>query len=398
MALTSALRGFLAGWAPEAVAPPILGARFARKEAPDRVLCLGKAAPGLAAAARAVWPGVPGLLYGVPGEPGPPGFLDLRGDHPEPSPENLGRTRQVLDWLREGRGALLALVSGGASALLVAPRPPWTLAEKAALASQLLLSGASVRDVNAVRAALSDVKGGGILKDLGRWPCATGIWSDVGSGQARLTGSGPTLPWTPAAPAGEVLRSWGIRAPRPLPPPRPRVRRPSDRWFLLADGVSMRRRAAEFLRGQGLITHEVPVGEGEGAEALAARIFSLAGAALRGAGPSRAWVGAGEATVAAGVHGGAGGRCSHLAASLALLLRKSEPSARWAFSALATDGMDGSGDGGAFTDRGSVPDVSALTDALARRATASLWRREGTFVPREPTGNNLRDLWVLVVG
>ncbi len=140
------------------------------------------------------------------------------------------------------------------------------------------------------------------------------------------------------------------------------------------------------------------MGEGEAAEALAARILSLARAALRGGGPPRAWVGVGEATVATGPSRGTGGRCSHLAASLALLLRKAAPSARWAFSALATDGIDGSGDGGAFTDRGSVPGPSALKEALARKATASLWRREGTFVPREPTGNNLRDLWVLVVG
>lgn len=397
MALASVLRDFLADSAPERVAPPLLRAHFEGRSVPDRVLCLGKAAPGLAAAARAVWPHVPGLLYGVPGRPGPPGFLDLRGDHPEPTPGNVRRTREVRDWLREGRGGLLALVSGGTSALLVAPRPPWTLREKAGLAARLLASGAPIRDVNAVRLALSEVKGGGLLKDLGGWPCATGIWSDVGPGQARLVGSGPTLPWRPAVSAGQVLRALGISAPRGLPAPSPAARRPRDRWFLLADGLFLRRLAADSLRARGLRVREVPVREGEGADVLAARLVSLAVAARGGGGPPRAWVGVGEATVDVGNHRGAGGRCSHLAAALALLLRETAPSARWSLAVLATDGMDGSGDGGAFTDDRHVPNPSALKGALVRRETASLWRGKGTFIPRGPTGNNLRDLWVLVV-
>jgi glycerate-2-kinase len=78
-------------------------------------------------------------------------------------------------------------------------------------------------------------------------------------------------------------------------------------------------------------------------------------------------------------------------------MRNAPSDAAWAFSALATDGVDGSGDGGAFTDHRRAPEALRLRDALAGGNTAALWRREGTSVPREPSGNNLRDLWVLVV-
>jgi hydroxypyruvate reductase len=396
-ALTSVLRDFLAGSAPGAAAPRVLKERFGDRPGPGQVLCLGKAAQGLAAAARSLWPEAPGLLYGVPGGAAPPGFLDLRGDHPEPSLRNARNTEEVREWLRRGRGDLLALVSGGGSALLVAPRHPWTLEEKAGLASRLLASGAPIRDVNAVRVALSQVKGGGLLEDLGGRTCLTGIWSDTGPGQARLVASAPTLPWRPAVSAERVLRAWGVGAPRSFPPARPRIRRPADRWFLLADGVSLRRRAAAFLRGRGLAVQEVPVGEGEAAEDLARRITARAASALGAGGPPRAWIGVGEATVAVPSPGGSGGRCSHLAAAVALRMRNAPSDAAWAFSALATDGVDCSGDGGAFTDHRRAPAARRLRDALAGGNTAALWRREGTSVPREPSGNNLRDLWVLVV-
>ena len=55
---------------------------------------------------------------------------------------------------------VLALISGGASALLVAPAEGVTLAEKQAVNAALLASGAPIAQMNTVRKHLSRVKGG----------------------------------------------------------------------------------------------------------------------------------------------------------------------------------------------------------------------------------------------
>lgn len=361
----------------------------------ERVLTLGKAAAGLAHAAQRAFGPLPGLSYGVRGGGAPPaGWVRLEGDHPAPTPENAARTAEVRRWLESGRGPVLVLVSGGSSALLVEPVSPWELGEKADLLSALLRRGASIGEVNAVRVRLSRVKGGGLLSSVGDWPVATGIWSDVAAGAEAMTGSGPTLPWSSGRAAEAVLRRYGLRPPRPLPPPVPRRGAPEARTFVLARALDLRKSLARRLRSQGFSVAEAAVPEGLPAEELAG-LLAERWRPCAGVGRRRALVGAGEAPVAAPAGGGAGGRCSHLAAAVALALQR-RGKERWAFAALATDGADGTGDGGSFTCFRCAPPSPLLEEALGRGDTATLWRRAGGAVPREPSGNNLRDLWALV--
>lgn len=109
-----------------------------------------------------------------------------------------------------------------------------------------------------------------------------------------------------------------------------------------------------------------------------------------------AFVGNGEVRVEVPRGSGRGGRCSHLVAEVALALVRKRIPGRWAFTALATDGVDGTAGGGAWTDSESVPPESALIQSIEAFDTASLWASAGTLLPMRPTGNNLRDLWVLV--
>ena len=116
-------------------------------------------------------------------------------------------------------------------------------------------------------------------------------------------------------------------------------------------------------------------------------------------GPSRkprALIGAGEAVVRVTSGGGRGGRCSHLAAAVALQAIRGKADGGWAFAALATDGVDGNAGGGAWVDSDSLPSEHALEKALGRFDTGTLWQKHGTALPLRPSGNNLRDLWVLV--
>jgi len=109
----------------------------------------------------------------------------------------------------------------------------------------------------------------------------------------------------------------------------------------------------------------------------------------------RALVGAGEATVKAKASG-RGGRCSHLAAAVAKRMLKARSSRRWLFAAVATDGVDGGAGAGAWTDWEVVPCERELGEALESCDTGTLWEKAGTLAPRNPSGNNLRDVWVLV--
>ncbi len=365
------------------------------RPSPERILCLGKAALPLAEAAASLWPGVPGMLYGtVPRRPAPSCFEARWGDHPFPTPGNLRRTAAVERWVEGTRGPLLACVSGGGSALLVHPRPPWTLEMKAAVTKDLWARGALIADINAVRKRLSEVKGGGLRAMAGPWPVTTALWSDVGRRDELLVSSGPTLTWRTRRTAEEVVARYQLKLPAPLPEEAPAARHPEDAHFLMADGIALRREVTESLRPDGFGVTEVACGEGEPARSVAARLVELAGQPRR---RPHTLIGSGEPRVDVAGTPGVGGRCSHLAAEVALAFSSTRVSSRWAFCALATDGVDGCAGGGAWADERNVPDARSLNEAVARFDTGSLWRRNGSLLLRKPTGNNLRDLWVLAV-
>jgi hydroxypyruvate reductase len=272
---------------------------------------------------------------------------------------------------------------------------------KTAATRSLWSQGAAIRDLNALRARLSEVKCGGLRALAGPWPLVTALWSDVAPRQSRYVSSGPTLVSTLARAADEVVLRYGLALPRPLPPclPAP-LRNASDRAFVLCDGVALRHACAAWLRDKGMVVREVPSAEGTPVRAVASRIAELA-ALVRG--HPHAFVGVGEVMVNAFPevgrtgHAGRGGRCTHLTAEVALALARTRLPARWTFAAIATDGVDGMAGGGAWAGSERVPPEGALAESIAAFDTASLWGQAGTLLPRRPTGNNLRDLWVLVV-
>ncbi len=393
--MASAIGDFLREATPGRVATQGWTTLLGTMPEPRRIFCLGKAAPALARTASLLWPGVPGLLYGTStdGET-PPSFQALRGDHPFPTPHNEAMTFRVERWIEDGEGPLLACISGGGSSLLVHPRPPWTLDEQVALTAEMWRRGVPIRDLNSVRSRLSEVKGGGLLRLVGPWPVATALWSDVGYRDARWVSSGPSLPVDAGGRAEEVLAQCGIVPPKPLPPRRqPAKRPPGDTMILLFDAVALRRLCVRWFREEGHRVREVPCAEGQSARTAAIRLAKEAAG-----GRSLVLVGTGEVRVDATAGGGKGGRCSHLAAEVALALGGAGSPRPWSFAALATDGVDGTAGGGAWTDSSRCPSEASLRHAVDACDTGTLWEKAGTLLPRRPTGNNLRDLWVLVMG
>lgn len=144
------------------------------------------------------------------------GIEIVEAAHPVPDDAGVAATECLLGKLHAlGEGDMvLALVSGGGSALLVAPAGDITLAEKQALTQALLASGAPIGDINTVRKEISAVKGGRLAAAAYPARMLALMISDVPGDDPSDIASGPTVAHTGApAQALEVLARWGVTPP-----------------------------------------------------------------------------------------------------------------------------------------------------------------------------------------
>lgn len=114
--------------------------------------------------------------------------------HPVPSQAGMDATQKILQMVQHAdeQTLIICLISGGASALLLAPAADLTLADKQSVTGQLLKAGASIEELNAVRKHLSRVKGGGLAQAAYPAQLATLILSDVIGDRLDVIASGPT--------------------------------------------------------------------------------------------------------------------------------------------------------------------------------------------------------------
>ncbi|KAG8523915.1 Glycerate kinase [Galemys pyrenaicus] len=106
------------------------------------------------------------------------------------------RAALAIRQLAEGLTAddlLLVLISGGGSALLPAPIPPVTLEEKLTLTKLLAARGATIQELNTIRKALSQLKGGGLAQVAYPAQVVSLILSDVVGDPVEFIASGPTV-------------------------------------------------------------------------------------------------------------------------------------------------------------------------------------------------------------
>ena len=107
---------------------------------------------------------------------------------------------------------MLALISGGGSALCAAPAPGLTLADKQAINRALLASGANISEMNCVRKHLSAIKGGRLAAAAGPARVVTLAISDVPGDDPAVIASGPTVPDpTTFADARAIIARYGIK-------------------------------------------------------------------------------------------------------------------------------------------------------------------------------------------
>ena len=387
--------------------------------APSRVavLAVGKAAVPMAAAAHAnLGSRIDDLLVVAPENAPfhdlPPSVRTIGARHPDPDESSLAAGEAALSLAAGlGKGDLfVVLLSGGGSSLLCAPAPGISLDDKSKASRLLLAAGTPIADVNAVRAALSRVKGGRLAAAAGAADVVTLVLSDLGDAGWHLVASGPTLgsPTRPAD-ARAILDRYRIA---PLVPASVRAhlsyghepappRQGGPRWSVLLADV---RSALEGARVEALrlgieprVVPELLSGEARTAGKRLAFAGATAGDLRRRRftfTPRRhVTILGGETTVT--VKGrGHGGRNREVALSAAREIAEAQGVT---MLCAGTDGIDNEPDAaGAFVDSATLARAEALgldsTQALLDNDTGPFFHALGdAFVPG-PTGTNVGDV------
>jgi len=161
------------------------------------VVGAGKAAAAMAHALEQTWDGpLHGLVITRYGQAVPCRRIRVvEAAHPTPDAAGLAATRQMLALLDDlgPDDLVIALISGGGSALMTAPADGVTLADKQAVNDALLASGATIREINTVRKHLSAVKGGRLAARAAPARLVALLISDVPGDDPAVIASGPTV-------------------------------------------------------------------------------------------------------------------------------------------------------------------------------------------------------------
>ncbi|MBK0031342.1 glycerate kinase [Erwinia sp. S43] len=183
------------------------------------VIGAGKASAAMAAAVDAAWPDVDlsGVVVTRYGHAVPAGRIRiLEAAHPVADAMSETAALQIVESLHglTSDDLVLALISGGGSALMALPLPGLTLGDKQAIARALLHSGASISEMNLVRRHLSAVKGGRLAAMAHPARVVSLIISDVPGDNPADVASGPTVAdGSQPADALRVLERYGIAVP-----------------------------------------------------------------------------------------------------------------------------------------------------------------------------------------
>lgn len=334
--------------------------------------------------------------------------------HPVPAIDGERATRELLKTVanltREDR--VFALLTGGASALLVAPPPELTLSDKAIVTELLLRSGAGIAEINTVRKQISLVKGGGLLRALGPAPAVSLLISDVPDRDPTMIGSAPLRhDATTATDALSILGRRGILELIPRNVVQLLQRRAASApqcgshhcaaEFVLADSSTViaaaAQRARECAFDVEIVEPEMNGDAHEHAKRFAAAMVKAARSRRTGDRPLTL-ISAGETTLKV-TGSGRGGRNQEFALAAATELQDTPGVA---LLAAGTDGTDGPTDAaGAFADDTTVARAArfnkSIAAALADNDSYPLLHQLGDLYSTGPTGTNVRDLvlgWV----
>lgn len=361
----------------------------------------------------------------------------LAGGHPLPTETGVESATQVLDWVREAdeRTIVLAVVTGGASAVLAVPAEDISVGALQETTTALLESGATIDEINAVRKHLSAIKGGRLAAAAAPATVRVIVLSDVVGNDLTTIGSGPFEPDpTTYADAIEVLEQYDLSVPDAVQShleagaagslsETPKLGAncfDRVRTHIIADGMTAMRAAASVAEKAGyepLVLSARIRGEAREAAKTAVGIAEESLATGVPIGPPAAIISGGETTVTVEsanmsnrntASKGIGGPNQEFALSAAIELGD-EPIT---VGAIDTDGIDGPTDAaGAIVDEATVSDSGSIdgdehTSRIDRSTAIAALREHRAYGALDdadalyrcgPTGTNVNDLRVVLV-
>lgn len=384
------------------------------------VIGAGKASARMAEAVESVWGPCEGLVITRYGYARPTQGIEIvEAAHPVPDAAGVAASRRMLALMDEAKDGdlVLALISGGASALLCVPAGGMTLDEKQGVNAALLASGAPIDQMNTLRKHLSEVKGGQLAARAAPARVLALMISDVPGDDPAMIGSGPTVGEASSPDAArQVAVRWGIDLPPAalaaldqsgvVAPDDPRLSRVDNR-VVAAPAQSL---AAAAKRARDAGVEVIMLGDDLGGEAreVAAEHARLVAALPPAEGP-RVILSGGELTVTRRGDG-VGGPNAEYALALALELEKVLPKdgagpmqdAVWAL-ACDTDGVDGAAEvAGAVIGPDTLARARELglspEEALRRNDAHRFFEALGDQVITGPTLTNVNDFRAIWVG
>ena len=338
--------------------------------------------------------------------------------HPTPSQMGLRGARQITELVEQAgkNDLIIALLSGGGSALLPLPAEGISLVDKANVSMALMKSGANIHELNVVRKHLSHIKGGWMARKAYPARMINLILSDVVGDSLDSIASGPTSP-DPSTfhDAENILKRYdvwktaseGIRR-RILDGEEGIVQetpKPDDRCFtgvrnhIIGNNKDACRAAVNLLsrRVKAHYLNSLLEGEAKLAGAFMGSLVTDSSYMSSRKIGSEAYVCGGETTVT--VKGsGIGGRNMEIALGAGLKIFRSKGVA---VGSMGTDGIDGVTDAaGAIVDgntvlRGNKRGLDAL-DSLERNDTYNYFKALGDLIFTGTTGTNLNDVCISI--
>ena len=322
----------------------------------------------------------------------------LEAGHPVPDAAGEAAARAIEATVQglAPEDLVICCLSGGASALLPAPRPPLSLADKQETTRLLLAAGVDIHAVNTVRKHLSRLKGGRLALACAPAAVLTLAISDVSDDDLAVIGSGPTAPdpSTDADALAIIRRCLPLDAIPPtvlaaLANPEEWTPKPGDhRLARVHHQIVASNRLAIAMAGRDAVLAEPLHGEAR----LAAERFCVQAAHLP---PGSCLVAGGETTVTLGETPGHGGRNQEFALACARWIMAHD--APLTVLAAGTDGTDGPTDAAGAVVDGTTWEraLAAGFDphaALANHDAYPLLHAIGDLLITGPTRTNVMDL------
>jgi hydroxypyruvate reductase len=322
----------------------------------------------------------------------------VEAGHPVPDAAGLDGAERMIA-LADAAGAddlVLVLLSGGASANLIAPAVGITLEDKQATTRALLRSGANISEINCVRKHLSRIKGGRLARHAYPAQLVTLAISDVPGDDPAVIGSGPTVPDpTTLADARAIVGKYRLDLPaavtRALNDPKNESPKPGEAIFAgstykilarPADALAAAEKRAQAAGYEPIVLGDRLQGEARDVAADHARLARELATARRRV----AILSGGELTVT--LRGkGRGGPNQEYALALAIAL---DDAAGVAALAADTDGTDGGG------GRPDDPAGAFVDDTTLKRARAAGLDPAAFLADNDSTGffNGIGDLFI----